>query len=529
MKALRWCAAMATVPAITLSTGLAFAGGQAHEEASTQDPVSQLIVAAILLAMFVGLVRERAHRVLVALSCVVAIFSISYLTPYRLMTFGGAMTEAEDWNVVFLLAAMMAIVGVLKETNVFPWSVSYAIKLTRGKPNALMAVISHLTGFLSAFADNVTTVLFVTPMASRLAHTLKMNPWAILMPVIMAANIGGTATLIGDPPNIMIGSAARLDFMDFIINLTPPVVVMMIALEWISARYYAADIAAAVPVDYRKLEEVQIRNPELLRWSLIVVAFVFVGFATHGITHMPVAVPAMMGAGIILWLQDHFYLKTHKPTLTEREHGILHVMEREIEWPVLVFFVCLFAVVGAAVSTGLMAQVAEGLRMLLDFIGRAMGLSPQGTLLVAALVILLVSAVASAFLDNIPYTLVAIPVVAKLTEVYAAMGLSVPDVEVLWWALALGACLGGNGTLTGASANLTVVGIAEKGGDRISFIDFAKFGAVVVAITVGISVVFLCGYVLVGDSESRIGWSIAALLLVAWKCRNMMAFLRREQ
>jgi Na+/H+ antiporter NhaD/arsenite permease-like protein len=493
-------------------------GGGAGEAASSQDPVSQTLVALVLAFMFVGLVRERAHRVLVVLSCVVFIFAVSYLTPFTLMTFGGAMNEAMDWNVIFLLAAMMAIVGVLKETNVFPWAVGYAMKKTKGEPSRLIKAIIHLTGFLSAFADNVTTVLFVTPMATRVAATLGVSAWAILMPSIMAANIGGTATLIGDPPNIMIGSAASLDFMDFILNLTAPVVVMMFVLEKMSLFYYRKDVKAAKVIDYKAMEEVPIRNPHLLKWALWIVAMVFVGFATHGLTHMPVAVPAMIGAGLILWLQDHFYLKHHKPTLEEREHGVLHVMEKEIEWPVLVFFVCLFIVVGAAVSTGLMGRVADGLGYVIDHSALTFGLSPRATLLLAALIVLFVSAVASAFLDNIPYTLVSIPVVAALSASFqsGAYSFSKDDAEVLWWALALGACLGGNGTLTGASANVTVVGIAEKAGNRIGFLEFMRFGMPVMLLTTLIGAAFVVSYIMAGATVARFAWAGLAVVMAAW-------------
>ena len=284
----------------------------------------------------------------------------------------------------------------------------------------------------------------------------------------MASNIGGTATLIGDPPNILIGSGAGLPFMAFIYNLTAPILVMMVALVWFSERYYVNDIGrkSVARADAGSAGDdaidTSLHNVPLLRGTAVVTGFIFVGFATHTLTGMPAAVPAVIGVSLILILQDYFYLRAHKPTHSERQHGILHIIEKEIEWPTLAFFIFLFIAVGAAVETGLIDSVARGLLLLIHSLQSAFGLSPTGTLLLAALVILWVSGFASALIDNIPYTAVSIPIIAKMTTDLPG------ETQVLWWALALGACLGGNGTLIGASANVTVVGLAEKEGRRIS-------------------------------------------------------------
>jgi Na+/H+ antiporter NhaD/arsenite permease-like protein len=224
---------------------------------------------------------------------------------------------------------------------------------------------------------------------------------------------------------------------------------------------------------------------------------------------MPVAVPAVIGIAAILFAQDYYYLKEHRPTAEERQHGVLAILEKDIEWPTLAFFLFLFILVGAAVATGLIGSLALALGWLIDRIAGGFGLSPTATLLVAALIVLWVSGFLSAVIDNIPYTAVTIPLVATLLgQLHVGT-----DGQVLWWALALGACLGGNGTLIGASANVTVTGLAEKDGKRISFNEFTRYGAGVTAITLAMSSIYLALWLYIGSAPVNIAGACVLVLL----------------
>jgi len=376
--------------------------------------------------------------------------------------------------------------------------VSHLLQRAGGQPSVIQRSVAWFTGILSAFADNVTTVIFVTPMAGQMARQTGVRPVAYLLPMIMAANIGGTATLIGDPPNIMIGSGAGLSFLDFLMDLTVPVLFMMLALERYASRTYRADLAAA-PAATPTMAAPAIRDPLLLRWGLVITAGVFLGFLTHTLTGMPVAVPAVLGAALLLVIQDILYLRANRPTPHERAHGILHIIEKDIEWPTLAFFLFLFIAVGAAVETGLIDTLASGLIATVNLGAREFRLSEPGTLLFAALLICWVSGILSAFIDNIPYVAVSIPLVSRLIAELPGNG------DVLWWALALGACLGGNGTLVGASANVTAVGLAEKNGTRIGFTEFMRFGMPVMAMTLAIGSVFLASFIFAGQRPTFLG------------------------
>jgi len=483
--------------------------------ASTQDAVSQVLVAAILVAMFALLAADRVHRVLVPIGAVAVVWLITYFTPYKLISFQAAQ-QAIDLNVILLLFAMMALVGVLKTTNVFPWAVDRLLERSRGNPSRAAQLIIWFTGVLSAVLDNVTTVIFAYPMASEMARRLRINGAAFFLPMVMAANIGGTATLIGDPPNVLIGAHPRtgLGFMDFIYHLTVPCTFMMIVLVWYSRRYWPRDIGRDADADHAGAARptgAALRNLPLLRVTCGITVLIFLGFMTHSVTHMPVAVPAVIGVAAILLAQDYYYLKEHRPTLEERRHGVLDILEKDIEWPTLAFFIFLFILVGAAVATGLIESLANGLAWIIRGATDGFGLSPRATLLVAALLILWVSGFLSAVIDNIPYTAVTIPLVASLLGQLGAGS----DGQVLWWALSLGACLGGNGTLIGASANVTVTGLAEKDGKRISFNEFTAFGARVAGITLLMASAYLVLWLYVGSTLVNIVGALVLLGLFA--------------
>jgi Na+/H+ antiporter NhaD/arsenite permease-like protein len=320
---------------------------------------------------------------------------------------------------------------------------------------------------------------------------------------------------------VLIGVDPRtgLSFMDFIYHLTVPCAFMMLALLWFARRYYPADIGRSADADHAAAAQPagsRLENVPLLRATCWIAALIFAGFMTQSLTHMPIAVPAVIGIAAILLMQDYYYLKTHKPTAEERQHGVLAILENDIEWPVLAFFIFLFVLVGAAVETGLIESLARALGWTVDRLSLALALPERGTLVLAALLVLWVSGLLSAVIDNIPYTAVTIPLVARvLGDLHAG-----PDGQVLWWALALGACLGGNGTLIGAAANITVTGLAEKDGRRISFREFTAFGWRFTALTLMISSVYLALWLYIGSTVVNLAGLavlVALLVLRVWR------------
>jgi Na+/H+ antiporter NhaD/arsenite permease-like protein len=368
---------------------------------------------------------------------------------FQVLTFEQAL-HAVDWNVIFLLMGMMIVVGVLKASGVFQWMAYKSFQVTKGRIFLLSAVLCVVTAVLSAFLDNVTTMLLLTPVTIEIALVLGVSPFAFLMPEIMASNFGGTATLIGDPPNIMIGSYAALTFNDFVLKLTPVVVVTMVAQILYTKWYYGRDYEAAKVDDVPEMikflrEKYQLTDLRVLYVGGTVLIGVVLLFILHGFFHMEVSVAALLGAALILVLN---------------KADIVEIMEKDIEWPSLVFFIMLFVIVGAAEETGILQYVADWIRNVC-----------RGDLVIAILLIAWSAAILSAIVDNIPFTATMLPVVALLSR-------TIPGGEsgVLWWALALGACFGGNATIVGASANVITTGIAERSGHRITFFEFAKHG-----------------------------------------------------
>jgi Na+/H+ antiporter NhaD/arsenite permease-like protein len=367
---------------------------------------------------------------------------------------------AIDFNVIFLLAGMMILAGAVGKTGLFEWLAIRSVKMSRGEPLRLLIILSLITAVVSAFLDNVTTVVLVAPVTLSIATRLKISATPFLISQILASNIGGTATLIGDPPNILIGSAAGLDFGAFMFNLGPVVVLILIAFV-VTTRFMFGPSLRVEHEDKQAVlamnEREAIRDRGLLIRALIVLAFTIVGFLFHKTLGLEAATIALLAATVLL-LVGHL-------DVDQAMH--------EVEWATLFFFVGLFMLVEAIVHAGIVGAVADGLA---DATGGNGGL--------ATIALLWFSALASAVVDNIPYTATAIPVVQRLTE----SGL---PAEPMWWALALGACLGGNLTIVGASANVVVANMAARAGHPIKFFTFMRYGAVIVAESLLISTVYL--------------------------------------
>ncbi len=427
----------------------------------------------IALIVFIGvyglIAFEVVHRTLAAFLGATVLLLITHTIgtfdeAYNILTWEQAI-HAVDWNVIFLLMGMMIIVGVLKASGVFQWLAYKSFQVAKGNIYLLSSALCIVTAVVSAFLDNVTTMLLLTPVTMEIAVVLGVSPFVFLIPEILASNFGGTATLIGDPPNIIIGSYAGLTFNDFVINLTPVVVVVTIAQVIYNKFYYRKEYHKAKVDDVPKMvtflkEKYKITDARILTIGGAVLLAVIAMFVVHGFFHMEVSVAALFGAGLIILV-----------TKTD----IVELLEKEVEWPSLVFFIMLFIVVGAAEQTGILQAIADGILKVC-----------QGNLTAAVLIILWVSGFTSAIVDNIPYTATMLPIVAFLNKTIPGA-----DIGVLWWALSLGACFGGNGTIIGASANVVTTGIAEKAGYKITFYEFMKQAAPITIISLIISSVFL--------------------------------------
>jgi Na+/H+ antiporter NhaD/arsenite permease-like protein len=432
------------------------------------------IATIVFLVAYALISFELLHRTIAAMLGAAIMLLLTYTLgtinhDYHIISFETAM-QAIDMNVIFLLMGMMIIVGVLKHTGVFQWCAYMSFKIARGNVMALAIISMIFIAITSAFLDNVTTMLLYTPVLIEIALALKISPLALLIPGIMASNVGGTATLIGDPPNIMIGSYTGLSFMQFVINLTITCVISMVTLFLYNKFFYGKAYSNAKVGDIDGFiaflkEEYKITDKTLLGYGLFIMALVVSFFVTHGYWHMEVCIPALFGAGLLFTYG-----------ILTKKVNMLHLIEKDIEWTTLLFFIFLFVIVGAVEEAGLLAVIADWVLNL-----------SQGDLVIAICLILWVSAIMSAFVDNIPFTATMLPITAYLTKVIPGAA----ETNVLWWALALGACFGGNGTMIGASANVVTVGIAEAAGHKISFFGFMKYAFLYMIISVAIANVWL--------------------------------------
>ncbi len=411
------------------------------------------IAGAIFIAAYALIAIERWDRTLIALLGGLAVIALGVIDQHEAFA-------AIDLNVIFLLAGMMIIAGTLAKTGVFEWLAIRSVRLSGGRPLALLLILATVTAVLSAFLDNVTTVILTVPITLSVATRLGVSPMPYLIAQILASNIGGTATLIGDPPNILIGSAAGLDFVAFLVNLGP--VVIIIYALFTLMMFFGMRRTLQEPTEPREValeaaETGAIKDRGLLVRSLIVAGLTIAGFLLHKTIGVEAATVALLGATVLMLVA-----------------GIdPHDALRDIEWKTLFFFVGLFILVEAIVHVGIVGGAASWLAA-----------ETGGDPTITSLGLLWTSALGSAVVDNIPYTATAIPVVHQLI----ATGL---PAEPLWWSLALGACLGGNLTLIGASANVVVVNHAARSGHKIGFFQFMRYGAGVTLMSMLVSTAYV--------------------------------------
>ncbi|QNE20660.1 ArsB/NhaD family transporter [Kribbella qitaiheensis] len=419
-----------------------------------------VIAVVVFIVAYMFIATEWIHKLLAALGGAAVLLALG-------------VTDAEhafyshetgiDWDVIFLLLGMMVIVGVLRRTGVFEYVAIWAAKRAKGSPLRVMILLTMMTAVASALLDNVTTVLLIAPVTLLVCDRLGINPVPFLIAEVMASNIGGTATLIGDPPNIIIASRSGLTFNDFLVHLAPLVVIELLVFCLVLPRLFKGAFA----VDPDKVDNVMrlnereaIEDSRLLIKCGVVLSLVFVGFIGRPLLHVEPSVVALLGAGLLV-LVAGVEPRDYMPS---------------VEWRTLLFFAGLFVMVGALVKTGVIGQLAK-----------AIGGVTEGRALFATMLILVVSAVLSGVVDNIPYVATMSPVVHQLTK-----SISDPvQADALWWALAIGADFGGNATAVGASANVVVIGIALRAGSSISFWDFTRKGLVVMAISILVAAPYL--------------------------------------
>ena len=417
-----------------------------------------IVAIVIFVAAYALIISEKVHRTIVGL------FGAMLMILFGILDQETAVHHI-DFNTLGLLMGMMIIVNITSETGLFNFLAIWAAQKVRARPIALLVVLSSITMVCSALLDNVTTVLLTVPITFSITSQLKVDVMPYLISQILASNIGGTATLIGDPPNIMIGSAVGLDFMAFVQNLTLISIIIFILAQLILIALYHKELHTQPELQDKIMRlpaDAQITDHALLHKCLAVIFLTITFFVLHGSLGLESATVALSGAGLLLLL-----------TATRDEEKIAKVLSK-IEWPAIFVFGGLFILVGALVETGV-------IRMLAAEAIKATGGNVEAT----AILILWMSAIASAFIDNIPFVATLIPLIQDMGQ----MGLT--NLDPMWWSLALGACLGGNGTLIGASANVVVASMSAQRGRPISFLGFMKIAFPVMIFTVLISNIYV--------------------------------------
>lgn len=435
-----------------------------HESAVHEVSNFQYYAAIVVfLVAYAFIISEKINRAIIAL------LGAGLMIALGIVDLEKAFTHHIEWGTITLLIGMMILVGITSKSGVFQFFAIKAAKAAKGKPINILVMLSLLTAVASAFLDNVTTVLLIVPVTFSITRMLNVNPVPFLISEVLFSNIGGTATLIGDPPNIMIGSANKhLTFNEFLFNLAPVILIIMLVTAVILYFIYRKQLIADTKLIEKLMklnEKDYIKDPVLMKKSLIVLGLTILGFITHSITHVDAAVIAMFGATILM-------------LIGVKEHDLEEVFA-SVEWITIFFFAGLFTLVGGLVDIGLIKSLAQ---KALEVTG--------GDITTASYLILWVSGIASATIDNIPFVATMIPLIQDMA---VGMGLS-PDsaqIDVLWWSLALGACLGGNGTLIGASANVIVAGIASREGNGFSYMQFLKVGAPLTLVSLIISHIYI--------------------------------------
>ena len=422
--------------------------------------MSDEVLAVLIFGLtYLAIISERVPKTAAALAGAALMIAVKLEGYDQRQAFA-----AIDLNVIFLLAGMMIIVNIVAKTGVFPWLAVHSAHLAGGSPLRILILLSLVTAVLSAFLDNVTVVVLIAPITIYIAGALEISAVPFLISEALASNVGGTATLIGDPPNILVGSAAGLDFGSFVTNLAPVVVLILVLYLLLVPLLFAKQLAVHPDVRARIMamdRRGHISDYRLLWLSVAVLALTFLGFLLHGVLHYEPATVALLGAAVLLVLSR------------QDPHEIL----REVEWSTLFFFVGLFVVVGGLDWVGLLSDVGEKMS---DLTG--------GNTTAASLTVLWVSGILSGVVDNIPYTTAMIPVVR---EMGVGLGGNGGPGDVLWWSLALGACLGGNLTIVAASANVLVAHLAERSGQRIRFWEFFRYGSLVTLLSLVVSSLYI--------------------------------------
>lgn len=416
------------------------------------------IAGIIFILMYVVIVSEKIHRTVAAMLGAVLMMLLGIMSQETAL-------HHVDFGTLGLLVGMMVLVGVTSHTGLFDYVAIKAAKVAKAEPRRILVYLGLITAVFSAFLDNVTTVLLMVPVTFSITQKLHINPMPFLLTQIITSNVGGTATLIGDPPNIMIGSAVKeLAFMAFIENLAPLAIISLIIVIFIVEVLYKKQLKTKPELQQELLamdEHKALKDRKLLARSLFVLGLVILGFFTHSITHIESSLIALAGGFLLLLLAGG-------------SHHLVESAMRQVEWATIFFFIGLFIAVGGLIETGIIEDIAKEAVMLTG-----------GDVTATSLLVLWLSAIVSSVLDNIPFVATMIPLIQNM----GAMG--VDNLEPVWWSLALGACLGGNGTLVGASANLIVAGLAAERGVKITFIKYFKVGFPIMLLTIVLSTVYI--------------------------------------
>ncbi|RPF55520.1 ArsB/NhaD family transporter [Aquisalibacillus elongatus] len=419
------------------------------------------IVITIFVISYVFLLMDKINRALIAAT------GAALMVLFGIFSWDEALSSYVDWSTIALLFSMMVMITITQRTGIFEFIALWMIKKVSGRPVSLFFWIGILTAIGSALLDNVTTVLLLVPVLLHMIRQLNLKAFPYLVNVIISSNIGGTATMIGDPPNIMIGQAVPyLDFLDFIVHLAPIVIVIHAVTMMLLYMIFKRSLSKDNRMDQQLIESLNpadsLKKTPLLYQSITILTLTIVAFTLHGFLHIELTTIAIMSALLMLLISEN--------------DESSEVVFQKVEWTTLFFFVGLFVLVGGLEKAGIIDHIAY---TFIDW--------TEGDSLTSSLVILWSAGILSGFVDNIPYVASMIPVI----EEFQSFGVN--PIDPLWWSLALGACLGGNGSLLGASANVVVAGIASTQGEKIPFIKFMFYGLIIVLISLAISSVYVVG------------------------------------